>query len=440
MQKAFIPILVAGGASVLGLAIALGNWLYLVPFVAVAAIPVVVRWPVQISLGVYAFLIPFDPILVLGGGTTGPTLTKLAGVAAAAILLGTGLIGRRLVRPPQAALWWFLFILWGALSALWAVDTEEVLLRLPTAVSLLFLYLVVVSVNVSEKELSSVYLFIVLGGIVASGCTIYLYQEGIFSGEGGRTSLVFGEQEANPNALSFSLVLPIALAIYSYAMSLRLWNKVLYLATIAVMMAGFFLTMSRGPLAGLLVFFLAYSVLSSNKRRLIYPLGLLVLVALMMPETFYGRLNLFRDPSGAGRLVIWQVGWLAVKEYWVLGAGLSNFPLAYNQFAQAASGFLGYGKGGHNIYLTAIVELGVVGLAILVYAMWSHLRRLKEAVVSFPGNQGQARNVIEAACLGIMVSAFFRDVIWSKAFWLPWMLMILARHSGRWGDKKVEMS
>ena len=426
-QQAFIPLLVAGGASVLGLAIALGNWLYLALLVALAAIPVVVRWPVQTSLGVYAFLIPFDPILALGGKTTGPTITRLVGVGAAAVLLATGLIGRRLVRPPQAALWWILFIFWGALSAVWAVDTEEVLLRLPTAVSLLLLYLVAVSVNVSEKELSSIYFCVILGGIVASASTIYLYQSGILYEGSGRASLVFGERQVNPEDLSFSLVLPIALAAYSHTISLRLWKKMLYMAAITIMAAGFFLTMARGPLLGLVIFFLAYSIISRGSKKLTISLIPLALMLLIMPERFFTRWNLMKDP-GAGRLVIWQVGWSLVQDYWIMGAGLSNYSVVEYRL-------IGTEKGAHNIFLTSLVELGVIGLLFLLLALWCNIRQFLSSMRPVYDETPHrdkwlgAGHLIGAVVLGLLVAALFHDDLWRKAFWFPLMLIILTWHS-----------
>jgi hypothetical protein len=429
----------AAGAAVFGWAIVGGNWTYFAPLIAAAVVPVAVRWPIHVSLGIYAFLIPFDPILALGGGTTGTTLTKLVGIGAIAILLAMGLIGRRLVRPPQAALWWSLFILWGALSAVWAADTEEVLLRLPMAVSLLFLYLVVVSVNVSEEELSSVCLFTILGGIVASAFTIYFYQSGILYEGTGRASLVFWEREANPNTLSFSLIMPIGLGIYRYTIASRFWKKILYLVAITVMVAGFFLTMSRGPLLGLVIFLLMYSIFLRSPRKLTIPLVLLVLVLIAMPEMFYARLNLIKDPTGAGRLGIWQDGWLLVQHYWTIGAGLSNYPVVEHRL-------VGVWKSAHNIYLTSLVELGIIGFSFLVLALWSNLR-WSRSILSAVQDEPLRRNggphvgyLIEAISLGLLAAAFFQDVIWRKAFWFAWMLMILAWHAKRPGSKTVALS
>jgi hypothetical protein len=38
---------------------------------------------------------------------------------------------------------------------------------------------------------------------------------------------------------------------------------------------------------------------------------------------------------------------------------------------------------------------------------------------------------LEAACVGMLVSAFFGDRLWSKVFWLPWILLTWATYSAR---------
>jgi hypothetical protein len=113
------------------------------------AVLLLIKYPVELPLGVFAFLIPFDSVLMLG--QSGHTLTWLTGAAAGGILLAYGVLSGRLTAPPRAALWWGLFILWGAASLLWALDPGQALERLPTALLLFLLYLVVVSFRISER-------------------------------------------------------------------------------------------------------------------------------------------------------------------------------------------------------------------------------------------------------------------------------------------------
>lgn len=421
-QQAFIPLLVAGGASVLGLAIALGNWLYLAPFVALAAIPVAVRWPVQTSLGIYAFLIPFDSIAVLSKGQTGPTLNRLIGVVASAILLAAGLLGWRLVRPPRAALWWFLFILWGAVTAVWALDAQTVLDRLPTAVSLLLLYLVAVSVRVSEEEFSCIGAFAVLGGVVAAAYAYYMYTQGTFYSVTGRASLITGERATNPNQLATSLLLPLGLAISRFQGARKLLERLLLLCAMITIAIGLYLTMSRGSLLALLVMSVAYLYRTGSDWKAWIPPAVLGLLVIIMPDQLFQRILMPYEEASAGRLDIWRVGIQALREYGIVGAGLSNFPFAYDEYAH---GFLGYSRGAHNIYLGIWVELGIVGLFFMMSAIICQLLALSTWRRALSARNTPHLLAIECACYGVLVSGFFLDIVWRKSFWFPWILLAI---------------
>ena len=120
-------------ASLLGWSLAYGlayemkwqKWLAFAALVMVALLPAVVRWPVVSTFGLYAFFATsLDALPLLPGGGT---VAKPIGALAGAVLLGAGLIERRLGRPPAAALWWGAFMLWATLTTMWAVDSEAAL-------------------------------------------------------------------------------------------------------------------------------------------------------------------------------------------------------------------------------------------------------------------------------------------------------------------------
>lgn len=425
-QQALVIGLGAGSALILGLAVVRGNWLYLALFGVLAAIPVAVRWPVQASLGIYAFLIPFDSIAVLGGGLAESTLNKLIGVAAAVILLATGLIGQRLVRPPRAALWWFLFIVWGAMTALWALDTQTVLDRMPTAVSLLFMYLVAVSLRVSEKEISNVGTFVILGGMVAAAYACYMYSEGVlYLGAAGRASLIVGERETDPNQFAASLLLPLGLVMGRFLEGRRWSEKLFPLCAMLVIAAGLFLTMSRGSVLAVLVMVLTYMYHARLRWQVWILVALLGLIVVVMPDQFFRRLEMPYEAASAGRIDIWRVGLRALRDYGIIGAGLSNFPFAYDEFAGHQYGFRGYSRAAHNIYLGIWVELGIVGFFFMMAAILSQLRSVRLWRRHSTDESSPYVLAIKCACFGLLASGFFLDIVWRKGFWFVWTLLAL---------------
>src|SRR5690242_16397653 len=84
------------------------------------------RWPVQTVLGLYAFLLPFDSVLIAGGvGPVNLHLTWFVAAAACATLLVLGLTIRGFRRLPVSALWWLLFVVWALATAAWALDPAD---------------------------------------------------------------------------------------------------------------------------------------------------------------------------------------------------------------------------------------------------------------------------------------------------------------------------
>ena len=80
------------------------------------------------------------------------------------------------------------------------------------------------------------------------------------------------------------------------------------------------------------------------------------------------------------------------------------------------------GRGAHNTYLSAWVELGIVGLTLLLTAVGCHLysaRRVRRRM----DPRAVVAKATEAACYGVLVSVFFGDYLWTKYFWLPWILL-----------------
>lgn len=386
----------------------------------VPAVALVILWPVEVSLGLFAFLVPFDSIATIGEAG-GPTITRAVGAGAALILLAAGFGQRRFRRPPKAALWWGLFISWGALTTLWAVNPEKALDRLPTAASLFFLYLLAVSVRMSEREVSRVVTMAIAGAVGASLLSLGSSLSGMVA---GRNTLASGSLEADPNFLASALLLPFCLAAGEIMSETRSApRKMLMLAAAAVIGLGILATMSRGALLAMAVMAVVYFWQSDKKWKVLLPAIALGGSLLMMPDTFFSRIGGAVSDRGAGRLDIWIAGLATLKHFFLFGAGINSFPDAYQLFSGEAPVFRGYARASHNIYLGTSVELGILGFLFLFLAFRSQLNAGRSGSVEVD----RARVLpYRAACWGILAAGMFVDLIWSKQFWLSWMLLALA--------------
>jgi O-antigen ligase len=329
-------------------------------------------------------------------------------------------VERRLVHPPMAALFFGALVLWGAVTAAWALSPDEVFSQLRTALSLFVLYLAAVSFKVSRKELTWVCVLTVGGGAASAAAASLLGVADLQMQR--RATLAVGDHVANANAFAVSLLLPMAMAIGGLMVTRTLLVRIGALASISIIGYGIYISMSRGTILALLIVvaFLMYRV-GLRWQMLVVVLVFVALLGAMSNEFFDRATAPFegRDTTGSGRTQIWQVGLSALDEFWLFGAGLSNFPTVYARHAAIGPGDTAYGA--HNIYLATWVELGVPGLVLLIAAIVSHLSTASRLGRGSPGRM--TLYAAEAACVGILAASFFGDRLWSKGFWMVWLLL-----------------
>jgi len=412
-----------GSAVLLGRLIALEQWLALA---AICALPLALQWPIEIALGAYAFLIPFEYIFIIGQGRSGLTLL---GVATTAAMFATGIIRKRLSWPPRAALYWAAFLFLAVLSLLWAIKPADAVGMIPTAVFLFLLYFVGVSWNISEKQFALVTRCLVAGSVLASLFLIYQYLNGVTYRNSmlaiGRGSLMMGDYRENPNAFGAELLLPFSLALAEFMSARRALHVLWGVIATAALGGAAFLTMSRGALLAIILIVVVFMFRTGLKRRLLGVAVALLAILAMMPASFFYRLQIAMSTGGAGRLEIWHATFFAFQKYWLIGAGLNNFPAAYSEFAGYAPSFVGYGRGAHNIFLEAAVEFGVFGLVLMCAALGYHLRAVRKLrqSIGMISNWGLA---LECAAWATLIDGFFEGGAWHKSFWFTWMLCLMA--------------
>jgi O-antigen ligase len=421
----FILLLTLTGAVVLGIFAGTGNWIFALGFLC---IPLVLKWPVEIGLGVFAFFLPFDSIAVLGDQSNIVTVEWLAGAAGTLILLATAWGGGRLRRPPRVLLAWWVFMLWLCATGIWAIDPRAVIHRLPTVGALLLLYTAAVTIRITRKELLTVVMFTALGGVAAAAYSTYgYYYQGMtyhaqLEGENTmRASLAAGGHETDPNDFAASLLLPVSLCAGAFLDLARKRTRHLALLGLLVLLFSILLTMSRGALLALAALGFVYlRHFRVKKSRILIPLALGLVLLLAMPELFFTRVQQAAATGGAGRLDIWVVGWHGLQQHWLLGAGLDNFAILYNQFAGLAPRFVGYNRVAHNIYLSVAVEGGIFALLMFFYVL---KKELLDNTRKLTRQSQYPLIACEAGCWGLLVAGFFLNLLFTKAYWFAWILL-----------------
>jgi O-antigen ligase len=286
----------------------------------------------------------------------------------------------------------------------------------------------------TEKEVSRVVLFAIAGALGASVLSIHSFLSGA---AGLRSTLMSGSSEADPNFLASALLLPFCLAAGEVLGERNIARKILMLAAAGVIGLAILFTMSRGALMAIAVMVAVYFWQADEKWRVLVPAFIVGLAVVAMPDRFFSRLSGSMADRGAGRLDIWIAGLSALKHYFLQGAGINNFGNAYQFYAGNAPVFRGYNRASHDVYLGTAVELGVLGFTFLVMAFVTQMKSARPATDRVANTRLLPYRV---ACWGILAAGFFVDLLWSKQFWLAWMLLAVAVRATTSADAPVETS
>jgi len=426
-------LVLLGLAPGIGLALATESWVIAAALGAIGFVPIIVRWPVVTTFGLYAFCVSsLDVFPLLPGGTT---LTKLVGLVTAITLLGAGLVERRLASPPRAAILWAAFMGWATLSVVWAIDVDLTKQWLLKASTFVLLYLVTVSFKPSQKEIVAVCVLLVIAGALAGVLTYTVGAANLDAdasvnvNNAARARLALGDMTSkNPNALGRMLLLPLAFAVAGFVHLTGTIKRLAIAGCIGLIAVGIYLSMSRSGIASMSVMLLVlvYRLRLRARRYAIVAVILLFGISMMMPATFFRRIESVtsgEDPTGSGRTEIWSVGLRAIPDFALVGGGLNNFDMVYRRYTAELTASTSL-AGAHNAYLMVTLELGLVGLILMLGAIGSHFLVVRNARAA--GNNGIILAAAEAAAAGTLVAAFFGDILWTKPFWLAWTILIWA--------------
>lgn len=415
-------IVVACFGIIAGFMLTNGNWLYL----GILLVPLMLYWcvvkPFIFPFGLYALLIPFDSILsIVKGAEGGATLTKFLGLLTILVLFINGIYYKKLYRPRVEALCWMLFVMYGILSFLWAIESDAVLSRIPTAAGLLLLYLIISSYKIKNSEFSQLKLLILAGGFLASVFSIHSY--GMMD-TAGRTTLEVGGRMADINSFAFSLLVPVSICIENIMSQPKKITKFFLCIMLCVMIFGIIITGSRGNMLGVAVIFFIYII--NLKKRIAFGASIVVvsmILLLFLPEWIFERWGTTLESGGSGRFTIWHIGFEVLKKYWAFGAGLNNFPTAYGQFAYIDTG-KGWYRAAHNTYLGLLCEFGIIGFSLMIMALAKHYNALKLKYTHY-----RVDTIMLKSCFwAVLVSIFFSDAIWNKPFWLLFILIMMHKN------------
>ncbi|MDE2482331.1 MAG: O-antigen ligase family protein [bacterium] len=410
-----------------GTALAIGAVLGPLALYAMLAAPLIVPF------AVFAMSIPFENLLAFASfGTMTKALGALSGLAIGFRLLRT----RRYVAPDRAVAAWIPFVALALASFTWARDPGRGVLEAGTIAELFLLYAIVAYMPVDRRTLWYVLGAVVLGADLAGAYGAYLFHRGIdvaagrlIVGSGGEGSII------DPNHFAAALLVPVVLALVGLVEARARSLRIVAFATLFIAGVGIAVSGSRGAILAFGAAFL-YAVIRSRKRMLLLAIAVAAVgLGLVEFGSIVDRFNEAAATGGAGRLGIWRVALAAFGSHPLLGSGVGNFALAYNDAYLSVPAFAQmkivegarWSIAPHNDLVWIGVELGALGLAAFLFAFWQQFRALRD--VDREGEFGWLRLALEAGLIAQFVAGLFLGTLTYKYLWLCFMLAAIVRNA-----------
>ncbi len=409
---------------IIAVAISEGNWIYLglllIPFITYLGL----MKPFLFPFGLYVALLPTEGLrlLMLTDEGHGSSFIKLLGILTVMVLLFKGIFEKKLKPMNSAALWWTLLIVYGVLSVLWAIEPEEVTSKIPTVVGLLILYLVVSSYDLKKSDFDIIKWCSMGGGVVAAIQTFLNYMQ-----NPEMRATLSGHYDTNTTAFAF--LIPFAVSTSMMLGRDKTMKKTFGLIAFGVISVGILVTGSRGGLLGAVTIFLIHILYMKQNLKdkvingvIITIMGFILIS--FVPDFFSARWETATETGGANRTYIWYIGYKSLEKYWLFGAGMNNFPAAFNEFRHHLLFLRFMSSAPHNIYLGYFVELGIVGLTFVLIAMVKHYQAIRSRFNLYIMDH----NMLKASFWGVLVSSIFLHTQLMKSFWLLWTMILMHKN------------
>lgn len=404
-----------------------------VPF-ALAIVVICLRQPMRIALPLYAAVMPFGGLIAIGSSKF-TSLSSLIG-----ILLGVGLLlhlpmnRRASNRLSLTVPFWLFFLGIAGITLLWSINPSKSGNSFVILGSLIIVYVLIAMSPVDRDVLRRVENGLIIGGVAA--VAYGLFQLAVLGGfpddpfiPGAPRDGRFGNDLLGPNNQAVALMLPLVISLSRSAMAVEAAKRAQYAGIAALLLGGILMTGSRGGILATIVAVVALvaSTPRGRGRLLAYATVGLVIAGYVWIAHPFGLAERTTETatSSSGRTDIWQVGLAACPNYCPFGSGWGTFPEVYAQTqAEVAGASVLVGGGAyeaHNVWLLVIIELGLVGLLLLVAALLT-------SAIEAARLPGVLRGPPLSALIATVFAASFLSNLEFKFFWMALILVVMSRN------------
>jgi O-antigen ligase len=325
----------------------------------------------KIALGLallFIFVAPLKGSIMIGGAVT---LGRLVGIIAGGFWAALVLIEGRFRRPGAYCIVVTLFVAWNTASYFWTIAPTESIDAIKTYGQVLVMVLMLWDLFRTKRAVEIGMQVYVLGGLVAIGALFMSFAAGA-SVSRAYSRYSVGGLDPNTMGVIIALGVPAAWYLLLEARELRRTSRLRWfnMAYVPAALLAIALTASRtASVTAVVVYAFGLWLLTrrgvSNRVLVAACVAIITLTAVpfVVPENSLARIATTREEALEGtmhgRVTIWKSGLETVAERPLVGHGTASF-----ESAQRIGG-----KAAHNVFISVLVELGIIGLLLYV-ATW----------------------------------------------------------------------
>lgn len=382
------------------------------------------------GLAAFFFLTPFEyPLADL------MTISPLRIVGLIAMGLAVfDIFNQRYIRFHYRFLGVFLWLVYGLISSLWALDADYFQSYYSIYLNNALMFMLFSLLNFSQSEAN-----FLKKAMISGVCALILYMLLIpdavsYTSYQHRLTLNAGKEGLDQNYLAALMLVSFGLVFYKLCNEMQKKKRKIWRAVFCIVVAGVvILTGSRSGLIAVVVIVLL-SINVSGKTRLKVGIPLLLLLLVIFPvvakyipqdllerftfDAFTGQVR-----ESGSRLMIWARALTALKNFkWMFGYGAGA--------SQAIVGDVlakGVNMAIHNHYIAMVVEFGLIGAIFINYPI------VKMTAVLWKKDRPMAVSFV-----GILTMAFFLDVVTTKFFWLAMILSSICCNIQYAGNRRCD--
>lgn len=367
------------------------------------------------GLVLFLFLTPFEyPLADLMSISP----LRIVGLLAMGLAL-IDILMQKAVRLDYRIIYVALWLIYGLITYLWAIDETrwQSYYSIYLNNALMFVLFSMVSYTKHEAEVLKKSMVFGVGGLLLY--MTFIPNAVIYSAYQNRLTLNAGEDGLDQNYLAALMLISFGIVFYNLCNTKqKKMRKIISIIFCLAIAYYILLTGSRsGLIAVLLIVLLSINTSWKTRLSIGIPVLLIVLVVLpfvvqYIPEELLDRFSLKaltgQEAESGTRLLIWGQALTSLKDLkWVFGYGVGA--------SQSVIGnILGMGKDMaiHNHYIASLVEVGFCGSILLTLPVIKMIKKTLKQDKS-----------VATSFFGILLMAFFIDVLTTKFFWSAMILL-----------------